>query len=80
MQSQIDRENKYIQEKHDLSNKISSLEQEVTYLKKLNDGLKSEASSHLHIIKSLPEGNKIDAPWQTTSSNGYKRTNENNYT
>ena len=80
VQSQIDKENNYIQEKHDLSNKISSLGQEVTCLKKINDDLKSEANSHLHIIKSLSDGNKIDAPWQTTSSNGYKRANENNYT
>ena len=80
VQSQIDKENNYIQEKHDLSNKISSLEQEVTYLKKINNHLKSEANSPLHIIKSLSEGNETDAPWQTTSSNGYKRTNENNYT
>ena len=44
-QSQIGKENNYIQEKHDLSNKISSLEQEVTYLKKINDDLKSEAKT-----------------------------------
>ena len=44
-------------------------------LKKINEGLKCEAKSHLKIIETLSEGSSIDAPWQTTSS---KRTNNTN--
>ena len=43
----------------------------------MNTDLKSETNSHLHIIKTLSQGNKIDAPWQATSSNRFKKNDKN---